>query len=204
MLEDIDYAGALRRNWIAALVTLIATVSVAAAVTAMRTPIYESAAQVIVAPARATAEVADVIRSVETLERRTIVATFARIAASDAVHRSAAADLRLAENEARRFRVSGSVVSNTNIIRIEARGPNPATAARFANAAALITAREAEALYRVYTLRVLTPARAPSRPVYPDRQRNYLVGVVLGLLFGFAVALAADRVRRVMPEASIV
>jgi capsular polysaccharide biosynthesis protein len=203
VLEDIDYVGALRRNWIAALLTLMATVVVAAVVTATRRPVYESAAQVIVAPARATAETADVIRSVETLERRTIVATFARIAASDAVHDAAAADLRLAEKDAGRFRVSGSVVSNTNIIRIEARGPNAATAARFANAAALITAREAEALYRVYTLRVLTPASAPSKPVYPDRQRNYLVGAVLGLLFGFAVALAADRVRRA-PEAAVV
>lgn len=203
MLEDIDYAGALRRNWILALVTIALTLIVTAAVTMTRKPVYESAAQVIVGPARSTTDIADVIRSVETLERRTVVATFARIAASDAVHRAAAADLRMTERDARRFRVSGSVVSNTNIIRIEARGPNGATAARFANAAAVITAREAEALYRVYTLRVLTPATAPSKPVYPERQRNYLVGLVLGVLLGFAVALAADRARRA-PEAPVV
>ena len=196
MLEDIDYGGALRRNWLPAAATLVATLVVTAVLTATRTPVYESAAQLIVAPTRTTTEISDVVRSVETLERRTIIATFARMAASDAIHRDAAATLELPRDVARRFRVSGSVVSNTNILRIEARGPDPEIAARFANAAALSTAREAEALYRVFTLRLLAEASPPSGPVYPDRQRNYLVGLALGIAFGFAAALAVDRMRR--------
>jgi capsular polysaccharide biosynthesis protein len=176
---SIDVMRALWRNAIPAMFVFIGTVVIAVVATAFQTPIYESAAQLIVAPAPDTGDTSDVIRSLETLERRTVVATFARMANQ----RGGAFDTR------------ASVVPNTNIIRIDTRGPDPKRAAAIANAAAAKLAFDAHALYRVYVLRMLQPATPAQRPVYPDRQRNYIVGFAVACALALATALALERLR---------
>lgn len=195
-MNEIDYGGALRRYWPLAAAVLAASLLVTAVVTALQTPRYESSAQLVVAPAPSATDTSDIVRALETLERRTVVATFARIPSSEEARRAVNNTLKLSSAEARKFRTRGSVVPNTNIIRIDAEGPDPEVAAAMANAAAELTARQAESLYRVYALRFLAHATPPRSPVHPDRQRNFLVGAALGVFFGVVAALAAERLRR--------
>jgi len=194
-VQEIDYAGALRRNWIIVIVILAVTLVVTAIVTARQTPVYEASAQLVVAPTGGTTNPADLVRALETLERRTVVATFARITSTDESRAAVAQSLNLDPKRARAFRTHGSVVPNTNIIRIDTRGPDPKIAAAIANAAAARTATEAEALYRIYSLRFLTKATPPGAPAYPDRQRNFLAGGAIGIFLGIATALARERLR---------
>jgi capsular polysaccharide biosynthesis protein len=196
MAGEIDYFGTLRRQWMLAAAVFGATLLVTFIVTLLQRRVYESSAQLVVAPSASTTDAADVVRALETLERRTVVATFARMPSSTEARQAVAARLRLDAKTARRFRTHGSVVPNTNIIRIDAEGPDPDVAAAMANAAAELTAREAEALYRVYTLRFLVRATPAGAPIHPDRQRNFLVGVALGVFLAIAAALAAERLRR--------
>lgn len=195
MVHEIDYLGALRRNWILLLIVVAVALALTAIVTARQSPIYESSAQLVVAPTSATIDPADVVRALETLERRTVVATFARMAATEEIRTAVTARLRIAPERARRYRTSGSVVPSTNIIRIDSRGPDAAEAAAIANGTAEVTARQAEALYRVYALRFLARATPPREPVYPDRRRNFLVGGIVALFAGVAAALTRERFR---------
>lgn len=195
MIHEFDYAGALRRNWPVIAAVLVVALIVTAIVTARQTPVYETSAQLVVAPSASISDPADQVRTLETLERRTVVATFARMAATDELRAHVATALKLDPKRARAFRTRGSVVPNTNIIRIDTRGPDPKLAADIANAAAERTAREAEELYRVYSLRFLARATPPGEPAYPDRQRNFLVGGAIGLFLGVATALARERLR---------
>lgn len=194
-MQTIDYIGALRRNWILVAAVVAMALGLTAIVTALQTPRYESSAQLVVAPAMTTTDPADVVRSLETLERRTVVATFARIASSEETRQAVARTVRLDAEHAGRFRTRGSVVPNTNIIRIDAEGPDPEVVASMANVAAELTARQAESLYRVYTLRPMARATPPSAPVYPERRRNFLVGGALGVVLGIVAALATERLR---------
>ena len=187
--------GALRRNWPIVAVALALAFVATIFITARQTPVYEASAQLVATPSPAIADPDDVVRALETLERRTIVATFARMASTEESRNAVAQSLRLDPRRAREFRTAGSVVPNTNIIRIDTRGPDPKLAASIANAAAGRTAREAETLYRVFSLRFLAQATPPRGPVHPDRRRNFLVGAALGLFFGVAAALARERLR---------
>lgn len=200
MSQDIDYLGALRRNWIIGVIVFLASLGAAIAITATQQPIFESSAQLIVAPAMNGESVADAIRSLETLERRTVVATFARIPATPEARAAVAERLGIARRQASSFRITASVVPNTNIVRVATAGPDPKLAAAIANAAAELTAVRAHALYRVYTLEVLSRAEPPSRPAYPDRQRNLLVGGAAGVFLALVAMLAADRLRRGRPR----
>ena len=196
MVQELDYAGTMRRQWKMAAAVFGLTLLVTLIVTALQRRVYESSAQLIVAPALTTTDPADVVRSLETLERRTVVATFARMPASRDARQAVRERLRLDEKQASQFRTHGSVVPNTNILRIDAEGPEPEVVAAMANAAAELTARQAESLYRVYTLRFLARATPPSAPIHPDRQRNFLVGTALGIFLAIVAALAAERLRR--------
>ena len=192
MQGNIDVLRALGRNWILAALVVIAALAATAIVTSTQEPVYSATAQLVVAPAGSQSS-ADVIRGLETLERRTVVATFARIPSTPEVHQEVATAMKL--EGSRRFRAHASVVPNTNVIRIVAEGPDAGKTAEFANRVALVTARRAETLYRVYALPLLESARPPARPAFPDKRRNYLVGAALGVLGGVMAALAVERLR---------
>ena len=125
----------------------------------------------------------------------TVVATFARVAETREVREAVAAALKLDSRRLRGYRINGSVLPNTNIIRIVAEGRDPELAASAANAAGEVTAQISRDLYRVYSMRWMARAEAPRNPAYPDPQRNYMAGGVIGLAFGLAGALALERMR---------
>ncbi len=195
MIHEFDYLQALRRSWLIVIAILAIALVVTAVITARQTPLYETSAQLVAGPSPAITDPDDVVRALETLERRTVIATFARMASTEESRSTIAQFLKLDPHRARAFRTVGSVVSNTNIIRIDTRGPDPKLAAAIANATAERTAREAEALYRVFSLRFLARATPPRESVHPDRRRNFLAGAAVGAFLGIAAALARERLR---------
>ncbi len=195
MSGEVDYVRAVIKNWIVVVVVIAAALMTTAIINVSRERVYEGSAQLIVAPAPGLMDTSDVIRSVETLDRRTVVATFARIPSAAPIQNSVAVALHLPAERAAAFQTRGSVVPNTNIIRIEVQGPDAALVASMANEAAMATAREAQSLYPIYALRMLSRAAVAESPSYPDIQRNYLIGAALGIFLGLAFALAVERVR---------
>ncbi|HUG06694.1 MAG TPA: Wzz/FepE/Etk N-terminal domain-containing protein [Candidatus Limnocylindria bacterium] len=196
MNSALDFPGALRRWWWIVVFLVAAALALAALVTARQQPVFESSAMMVVGPSSETSDPAEVVRSLDTLERRTVVATFARIPSTLEMREAVAGALAVNPRQVRPYRISGSVVPSTNIIRIEVEGPDPVMAAQVANVAADLTARQARSLYRVYSMRMLSRATPRRQATYPDPQRNYVVGGAVGLFLGIAAALVLDRRRR--------
>ena len=192
--RERGYARALRAGWWIILLALAASLGAAALFTAREEPVYRASATVVVAPNESVEVVGDVLRSLETLERRSVIATFARIPGT-AQARSAVAQRLGATGDLKGYRIEAAVLPNTNILKIDVEGPDAGTTAAAANAAADLIHDEVRSLYRIYTTRVLSPAAAPSRPVHPDPRRNYVVAGLLGLLAGLVAALAVERLR---------
>ena len=184
--------GGLRRRWWLPLITMGAAVGVAWIWTSRAPRIYQSSSTLVVVPSSDVKETSDVLRSLETLERRSVIATFARIPGTAETREAIRTTLALQREAVGAYRLNGSVLPNTNAIRVEAEGPDPQLAARIANAAAEITAREASALYRIYSMRQLAAAVPAHRPVRPEPIRNALAAAILGLFIGALAALAFD------------
>lgn len=199
MNAPIDYRNALARGWWMILLCLAAGAGIAGLLTSRQTPVYRSSGMLVVTPSSETSEAGEIIRSLETLERRTVVATFARVAETREVREAVAALLKLDSRRLSGYRVNGSVLPNTNIIRIVAEGRDAELTAEVANAAGEVTAQISRDLYRVYSMRWMARAQTPRSPSFPDPKRNYLVGVVVGLAFGLAGALALERMRGRQP-----
>lgn len=182
--------------WIVAAVLVVALIT-SAILTARETPLYRATTTLVVTPADEIEEAGEFVRGLETLERRTVVATIARIPSSRAARGRVEEHLGIPTKTSRSYRISASVVPYTNAIEIVVTGPDPEIAARVAGAVAEITEREARAMYRIFQLRGLDLPVPERKPFHPDWGRNLPVAAIVGLFVGAAAALARDRVQGV-------
>lgn len=182
----------VRRWWIPILVVTIALGS-AACFTSRQRLIYESRNLMVVKPRADLSSAFDISRSLETLERRSVPATFARLASTQAIRQSAAMSLGIGAEELQDFSIEGQVVPNRNMIQVEVRGPDPLRVAAVANNVAHLTREAAERLYRIFELEVVEEASPAKRAVYPNPVRNYLVAGILSSFVGVLFALFVDK-----------
>jgi capsular polysaccharide biosynthesis protein len=174
---------------------ILVTVTVAWLWTSRQSPTYQASTSLVVTPNTEVEDITDLLRSLETLERRTVVATFARLPGSPETADSVAERLGVEPREIRHYWIGGAVVPNTNIVRIDVYGPDPERAAEVANATARVVRREARHLYQIYSLYEMARAEPPSRPVRPDARRNAVVAAILGVFLGVLAALGLEAVR---------
>jgi len=193
------YGHMFRRRWWIALLTVLVALLASAVVTARQARVYRASTSLVVTPSYRVDATGDILRSLETLERRSVIATFARIPPTRAARAAAAARLGRPPSDLSGYRVDGSVLPSTNIIKIDVEGPDGNLAAELANALAAVTTQESRSLYRIFTLKVLVEAVPPSRPAHPDARRNAVVAAICGLLLGVAAVVISDRLRGVSP-----
>lgn len=173
------------RHWkvaalIAAAVTLLAWL--AAAVQPKR---YRAVSIGAVAPISAQLSNSDVMRGVDTLERRVVVASLAALAGAPVTQRQT----RATDD----YRITAAVMPNTNLFRIEVEGPDPKRASAIANQVPAILSMHARSMFRLYSVNLVSDATPPSKPALPRVGRAVAAGFILGVLLGVAAAWILDR-----------
>jgi capsular polysaccharide biosynthesis protein len=190
-----SYGRTLRTWWWVILGVPLLAVLASSYLTRRQDPVFRSATELAVVPSPDLTEPADVMRGLETLERRTVIATFASIAETRETLGAAAARLTLEDSDVSGYRVQASVVPRTNIIRISVEGPDGERASVLANTLAHVVAEEAKIMYQLFELRQMEMARPARGPFHPDPSRNAMVAGILGLFVGLFFGLALDYVR---------
>lgn len=185
----------LVRGWWIVLLALAVALAIAWWLTERETPVYSAEALLVVTPSSELDSNDELLDAIEALERRTVVATFARLPRAPETKHRAAERMGVEPREIRYYWVGASVVPSTNVIRIEVQGPDAERTAEVANAVSAATRREARRLYRIYSMREMASAEAPRRPVRPDLRRNLAVAAVLGLFAGLTVAVGIELAR---------
>jgi capsular polysaccharide biosynthesis protein len=191
-----SFPSILRRWWWVPAVML--GVGVAAGVwwTSLQPQVYRASAMLAVVP---TSEVGDaeVLRSLDALERRTLLATFARLPGTPRSRMAIAAAVQKDLRDLASYEIGASVLPSTNIIRVDVDGPDPRLAADLANAAGIVAAADARSLYRIYTMRSIADADPPPGLLGPDVRRNSLAAGVAGLFIGtLALGVISGRGRQ--------
>lgn len=142
-----------------------------------------------VTPVAAGLSNSDVMRSVDTLERRVIVASLAALAAAPVTHQQTRASSD--------YVISAVVMPNTNLFRIEVIGPDAKRAAAIANQVPGILGAQARTMYRLYGVNLVSEAGVPGQPSVPRIGRAVAAGLLVGALLGAIAAWLLDRRRRV-------
>jgi capsular polysaccharide biosynthesis protein len=174
---------------------LALSVGTAAVVTSRQTPTYRGSATLVLVPSAAIKDGPDLLRSLETLERRTVIATFAQIPSTERIRVAAARDVALPPDSLGYYLSQAFVIPSTNLIRIEVEGPDPARTAVFANALASTTMAEAKAMYRVFEMTPLAAAVRPTVPVAPNPRRAIALAAILGAFLGIVATYLFQRLK---------
>jgi uncharacterized protein involved in exopolysaccharide biosynthesis len=180
-----DLTRAVVRQWrvaalVAAAITLLAWL--AAAVQPKR---YRATSIGAVTPISENLSPTDILRGVDSLDRRVIVASLAALAAAPVTQR-----LTQAGSD---YTIAGAVMPNTNLVRIEVEGTNARRTAEIANRVPSVLGAQARAMYRMYGVTLISEATAPEKPALPRVGRALAAGLVLGVLLGIATAWILDR-----------
>lgn len=183
-----DLTQVVVRQWrvaalVAAAITLLAWLT--AAVQPKR---YRATAIGAVTPITDSLSASDIIRGVDTLEGRVIVASLAALAAAPVTQRLT--------NAGSDYTIAAAVMPNTNLFRIEVEGSNARRTAEIANLVPTALNAQARAMYKMYGVTRISEATPPSKPALPRVGRALAAGLVLGTMLGIAAAWLLDRRRR--------
>jgi uncharacterized protein involved in exopolysaccharide biosynthesis len=189
------YLGALRTWWWAGLAVPVLAVGSALYLTGRQARVYRAEATVAVMPAPEITNPAEVMRGLETLERRTVIATLASMAGTREARYDAAGRLGLHPSDVAGYRVQASVLPSTNIIRITVQGGDGERVSLLANELLTVLAGRVREMYRVFAMEPLEVAQPARQPFHPDPVRNSTTAGVVGMFLGLLLTLLLEFLR---------
>lgn len=184
-----------RYAWVV-LIAVVTGIGATAFFAQRTTPVYQASATLVVVPNERLATPREVVDSVNALDRRSVVATLARVSSSRAVRGLVQQRLRLSSGELAPYAVKAVVVPDTNILEISVEGPGRQAVAVVANEIAAQTIDYSRQFYQVYTLKTLDQASGAGQPIGPDLTRRLVAGGLFGLLIGIAAAFLFSVLER--------
>jgi diguanylate cyclase (GGDEF)-like protein len=190
------YLQMLRRSWWIIVITTLATVIAALVVSYMTPPTYQATSRYIVSPSPSLITGGNnLLNSLSTLDKRSIVTTYAEILNSNRVFSETTTLLQLNNVDLSPYSYRAVALPDANIIEFSVAGPDRQVVYTLANALGQHAVEYVHSLYQVYDLSVLDAATPPSEPISPQPLRSAGVALVVGLALGVVLALLRELAR---------
>lgn len=191
------YLQMLQRSWWVVLLTALSALVIALAAVFYATPIYRASARFVVSPDLTVFgdDDTDVLRSLEALDKRSIIATYAEVLNSERVFQSTVDRLGISPAEVENYTHTTVVLPDANILELSVEGPNPEKATSIANTLSQVAIEYISQLYSVYEVSFLDSAKIPERPIRPQPVRDASLAFALGLVMGAVLAIVREQLR---------
>lgn len=189
------YIRMLQRGWWIILLTALIAVNVALIVSYLITPIYRASARFSVSPNPTLITGTDVISSLEALDKRSIVVTYAEFLNSTRIYNETVQALQISPTEILKYKHATVVLPEANILELSIEGPDPQLAVVLANSIGERAIAYIKDLYKVYDINLLDPAVVPVVPIRPQPLRDASLALVLGLVLGSVLAILREQIR---------
>lgn len=196
MVQLKMYLQALWRNWWIVALTAVSAVILTLVINSMTQPIYQSRLQLLIAPNMTDFSGRDLIYSLDTLDRRSIVATFVEVLNSSRIRREALDVAGLAGGDRDDYELTAVALPEASVLEVAATGPDPQIAAAVANAAAAQTISYVGQTYDIYRIELLDPASIPKTPISPTPIRDASLALLFGLVLGSILAILRDQIQQ--------
>lgn len=174
------------RHWMIVALIAAAVMLLAWLAAGLQPKRYRAMALAAVTPITDQLSPSDVMRGVDTLDRRVVVASVAALASAPVI---------LDQAGGAHSDINSVVLPNTNLFRIEVEGTDPAATSAIANKIPSLLDVQSRTIYKMYGVLLVSPAATPAAAVLPRIGRALAAGLVFGLLLGVAAAWLLDRRR---------
>lgn len=190
------YLQMLRRSWWIIVITTLVTVIAALVISYMTPPTYQATARFIVSPSPSLITGgSNLLNSLSTLDKRSIITTYAEIMNSSRIYNETTNLLQLNNVDLSAYSYRAVALPDANIIEFSVTGPDRQVVYTLANAIGQHVVEYVHSLYQVYDLSVLDAAVPPKEPISPLPMRSAGVALVIGLAIGTVLALLREMAR---------
>jgi len=190
------YLQMLRRSWWVIALTALAALAIALAAAILVTPQYQARATFLVSPNLSLIEQADIVDSMEALDKRSIIATYAEVLNSARIYSGAVAALGLTIADlGDDYSRSAVVLPEANILELTVEGPDPEIVAALLNSIGFEAIEHVMHLYSAYDFTFLDPAIVPTIPILPQPVRDSVLALGLGAIMGAVLAIIREQMR---------
>jgi capsular polysaccharide biosynthesis protein len=193
-MEMRFYMRIIRKGWWLILIAALAAVNISLVYSYYLTkPTYEAVARFIVSPNLQNIESRDLVNSLEALDKRSIISTYAEVLNSREIIAKTLNLLGMDQVQYNAYTAYVTVLPDANIIRFSVQGPNPQVAAMLANGIGQNAIDFIRNLYVIYNIEFLDQALVPSIPIAPQPLQNAGLALLVGLVFGVGLAIFRDQ-----------
>jgi diguanylate cyclase (GGDEF)-like protein len=158
-------------------------------------PTYRASATFLVFPNANLTSSRDVVTSLDTLDRKTVSATYAEIMNSARVYGDAIQKLKRSPKTLSDYNHNVLVQENSNVLVLDVEGPDPQTTAALANSTGQTGINYIKGIYQVFDISFLDQAALPAEPISPQPLRDGAIAAGIGLLVGLLVTLVKEQLR---------
>lgn len=190
------YLQMLQKNWWFIILTALIALTTSLTLSYISIPQYSSVARFIIVPSGTLTDGADVVRSLDTLDRRSVVATYAEVMNSSRIFEGAASFLGVDSLElAKSYTVTAVDLPDSSVLELTVSGPDPLLASQLANAIGIQSISFTRSLNLIYELNILDTAVPAEVPFSPVPLRDAMVATALGFMGGVILAVLGEQIR---------
>jgi diguanylate cyclase (GGDEF)-like protein len=193
------YFRMLQRSWWIIVIAMLTTVIAALVASYFTPPTYRATSRFIVSPSPSLITGgSNLLNSLSTLDKRSIITTYAEILNSQRIYTETLNLLQLSNVNLANYKFNAVALPDANIIEFSVTGPDKNVVYTLANGIGQHAVEYVHSLYQVYDLSVLDPASPPTTPISPQPVRSAGVALVVGLALGVVLALLREMLRTPM------
>jgi diguanylate cyclase (GGDEF)-like protein len=190
------YLGLLQSNWrVVAVIALLACI-LSVLISLTTTPIYRATTSFIIFPTENLTSSRDVVSSLDTLEQRSVITTYAEIMSSERVYLNTQDEMGAGTVAFGQFHRSVAIQPESNIFFLNVDGPDHLMAAVLANQVGVQGIDLINSFYEVFDIEILDEATPATEPLEPRPVRSLLYFALGGLVLGIVVVIANYQVSR--------
>lgn len=190
------YLRTLQRGWWIILLTVLIATNVSLITSYFTPPVYQTSARFIVAPnAGSFSSSWDVVSSLDTLDRRSIINTYRELLASSSVYRQNPQIQKIAPEVLASYDISVTVVPDTNILQLTVEGVDPNLTVELADAIGTQAVDYINKLYPVYIFSILDQPELPIAPIRPQPIQNAGLAFFFGAIIGLVLAFSKEQLQ---------
>lgn len=190
------YLRMLQRGWWIIVLTMLVALIIALLMAYIVTPVYRATARFAVSPnASLAASSRDVVTSLEALDKRSIILTYAEFLNSNRIYEETLQALHLDPTQMLDYTHTTTALPDANILELSVEGTDPQLAASLANTLGQNAVQQIKDLYQVYDINLLDPATVPLIPIRPQPLRDAGLAAALGFILGAALAILREQIR---------
>ena len=180
--------------WIILLAGLVALVS-SLVVSFLTLPQYSATARFIIIPSPSLKTSGEVINSLNTLDRVSVVATYVEVMNSQKIFEDSLAFLNLNPDSMEGYTVQALALPSSSVLELTVTGSDPNLVAELSNAIGQQTIIFANSINFILTINFLDIATPPTDPISPQPLRDAGLALVIGVVIGSVFAILSEQIR---------